>query len=89
MDLSRLKDIEKFDEGLADAVLRSNNSDVFLLAIARSDCPSGLLIDLSQARNVEVRRGVAAHANTPELTLRRMSEDRDPAVARMAGERVK
>ena len=88
-DLERiLATSTKFDEDLADEVLRSNEDAVFLLALARADCPAGLLVDVSQAPEAAVRRAVAAHPNTPQMTLRRMTFDEDESVARAARSRL-
>jgi len=88
MDPSRLSNAKEVDDDLADEVLRSNDDRVFMLALERTDCPAALLLDLSQAVSAEVRRGVAAHPNTPLVTLRRMAADRDSEVADMASRRL-
>ena len=77
-----------FDEDLADEVLRSNDDDVFLQALSRADCPMGLLVDVSQASAAAVRRAVATHPNTPQMTLRRMTLDEDESVATSARSRL-
>lgn len=88
MDPSRLANAMHFDEDLADEVLRSNDDDLFMVAIARPDCPVGLLVDLSLAIAPRVRRAVAGHPNTAMTTLRRMAQDDDIEVARIAKARL-
>lgn len=89
MDPSRLANQKDFDGDLADEVLRSNDDHLFMVAIGRRDCPAGLLVDVSQAVAPAVRRAVAAHANTPLVTLRRMAKDEDDEVARTAKGRLR
>lgn len=88
MDPSRLANAKEFDDDLADEVLCSNDDQVFMRAVERADCPAALLVDLSQAVAVAVRRAVAAHANTPPATLRRMARDSDDEVAHIARGRL-
>ena len=87
---SQLGDVAApFDEELADRIVRSNDEAVFLAALGRKDCPAALTVDLSQARDSEVRLAVAGHPNTPDVTLRRMTGDTDPDVSRAATRRVR
>jgi hypothetical protein len=78
-----------FDDDPVDEVLRSNDDHMFLVAIERSDCPAELLVDLSQAAAPAVRRAVAAHTNTPLVTLRRMARDEDDEVAQIVRKRLR
>ncbi len=80
----RIENSTAFDEDLADDVLRANDDALFLLALARSDCPVGLLVDLSQAPSDAVRLAVARHSGTAPRTLERLARDEAVAVAAAA-----
>ena len=79
-----LKGRQVFDENLSDAVVRSNDFEIFCLALERGDCPAGLLVDLSQSPNSEVREAVARHQNLPLLTKERLARDPIDKVAQAA-----
>lgn len=81
----RLKDHEgNFDEKLEDEVLLSNDSDLYLLALDRPDCPQTLIIDLAQTSEEKVRLKIAKHPNTPAPTLEKLKGDSSAEVARAA-----
>lgn len=77
---------ETFTDRLMEDVVRSNTDEIFLLALARPDCPAELLVDLSQAPTQEVRLMVAGHPNTPGMTRARLQDDQDSSVAAAAKE---
>lgn len=84
--IKQLHDSTEFRGDLVGAVLRTNDIDVFVAAVSRSDCPPELLVDLFQARSVQVRRLIAAHKNTPQTVLQRLASDPDALTARRAVE---
>lgn len=75
---------DPFDDDLIEEILMDSSEQVALAAIARADCPSELLVDLSQNESTRVRIAVAQHANVPPKTKDRLRRDRDPAVAAAA-----
>lgn len=78
--ISRINN-DPFDDDLIEEVLMDSSEQVALAAIARADCPSELLVDLSQNKSSRVRVAVAQHVNLPPVTRDRLSRDQDPAVA--------
>lgn len=75
---------DPFNDDLIEEILMDSSEQVALAAIARAECPSELLVDLSQNKSSRVRVAVALHANVPPATRDRLSRDRDPAVAAAA-----
>ena len=75
---------DPFDDDLIEEILMDSSEHVALAAIARADCPSELLVDLSQNASSRVRVAVAQHVNVPLATKHRLGRDRDPAVAAAA-----
>jgi len=81
--ISRINN-DPFDDDLIEEILMDSSEQVALAAIARADCPSELLVDLSQNKSSLVRIAVARHVSVPPVTRDRLSRDRDPAVAAAA-----
>ena len=85
-----MKDAETavLDDELIERILKSNDCRVFLKAIGRVDCPPGLLVDLSQSLDAEVRMAVARHPNAPDATVLRLQRDTERRVATTARSRA-
>lgn len=81
--VSRVKH-DPFDDDLIEEILMNSSEQVALAAIARADCPSELLVDLSQNTSSRVRVAIARHVNVLATTKDRLRRDRDPAVAAAA-----
>jgi hypothetical protein len=86
--LNRAKSVQ-FNDDLVDEIVANKNDKIALVALSRIDCPSSLLVDLSQSTNKEVRLAVASHANTPNETRKRMAKDPENNIAYVARSRVK
>ena len=88
-DIKKRAKEEQFTDELAEAIVSSNCIDIFKIALKRHDCPPVLLVDLSQSPDEAIRALVASHPNTPAMTIKRMANDRSPAVSRAAKARLK
>ncbi len=84
-EIKREIEMGKWDQYLIDNILKSNNYEIFKMALKREDCPLDLILDLWQCPDPTVRELICVHPKTPKNIIKKIvAKETDPRVKSIA-----